>query len=144
MILAGDEVALAPLQAAPTDRTKELVGEVLRVDIRAPRDQVASEIAPVLRRMEADASTAIADQVVAAVRSDGLGVAGLEATREALGNGQVDLLLLDAAAELDDDHRNDLIRLAATTGADVEGRQRAFRPQSVRRGVGALLRYRLD
>jgi peptide subunit release factor 1 (eRF1) len=70
-------------------------------------------------------------------------VAGLEATREALGNGQVDLLLLDAAAELDDDHRNDLIRLAATTGADlevVEGHSGLSRFG----GVGALLRYRLD
>lgn len=120
MILAGDEVALAPLQAALTDRTKELVGDVLRVDIRPPRDEVAAEIAPVLRRMEADASAAIADQVVAAVRSDGLSVAGLEATREALGNGQVELLLLDASADLDDEHRNDLLRLAATTGADVD------------------------
>ena len=41
------------------------------------------------------------------------GTLGLQG--EAPGNGQVDLLLLDAAAELDDDHRNDLIRLAATT-----------------------------
>lgn len=143
VILAGDEVALAPLQAALTDRTKELVGDVLRVDIRAPRDEVAAEIAPVLRRMEADASTAIADQVVAAVRSDGLGVAGLEATREALGNGQVDLLLLDASAELDDDQRNDLIRLAATTGADVEVVE-GHPGLSRFGGVGALLRYRLD
>ena len=129
---------------ALTDRTKKLIGDVLRVDIRAPRNEVAAEIAPVLRRMEADASTAIADQVVAAVRSDGLGVAGLEATRDALGNGRVDLLLLDASAELDDDHRNDLIRLAATTGADVEVVE-AHPGLSRFGGVeGALLRYRPD
>ena len=143
LILAGDEVALTPLLAALTDRTKKLIGDVLRVDIRAPRNEVAAEIAPVLRRMEADASTAIADQVVAAVRSDGLGVAGLEATRDALGNGRVDLLLLDASAELDDDHRNDLIRLAATTGADVEVVE-AHPGLSRFGGVGALLRYRPD
>jgi hypothetical protein len=47
-------------------------------------------------------------------------VAGLEAPCQALNNGQVDLLLLDASAELDDDQRNELIRLAATSGADVE------------------------
>lgn len=142
VILAGDEVALTPLMAALSDRTKELVGDVLRVDIRAPRDQVAAEIAPVLERMEAEASSAIADQVVAAVRSDGLGVAGLDATRRALDGGQVDLLLLDASAELDDDQRNELIRLASTTGADVEVVE--AHPGLARLGgVGALLRYRL-
>ena len=141
VVLAGDEVALTPLMAALSDRTKALVGDVLRVDIRAPRDQVAAEIAPVLERMEADASSAIADQVVAAVRSDGLGVAGLDATRRALDNGQVDLLLLDADAELDDDQRNELIRVAATTGADVEVVE--AHPGLARLGgVGALLRYR--
>jgi len=142
VILAGDEVALTPLLAALADRTKELVGDILRVDIRAPRDEVAAEIAPVLQRMEADASTAIADQVVAAVRSDGLGVAGLDATRQALGNGQVDLLLLEATSDVDDEQRNELIRLAATTGADVEVVE-AHAGLTRFGGVGALLRYRL-
>jgi peptide chain release factor subunit 1 len=142
VILAGDEVALTPLMAALSDRTKELVGDVLRVDIRAPRDEVAAEIAPVLRRMEAGASSAIADQVVAAVRSDGLGVAGLDATRQALGNGQVDILLLEANSDVDDEQRNELIRLAATTGADVEVVE-AHAGLTRFGGVGALLRYRL-
>lgn len=142
VILAGDEVALTPLMAALSSRTRELVGDVLRVDIRAPRDEVAAEIAPVLQRMEAEASTAIADQVVAAVRSDGLGVAGLDATRQALGNGQVDLLLLEANSDVDDEQRNALIRLAATTGADVEVVE-AHAGLTRFGGVGALLRYRL-
>lgn len=142
VILAGDEVAVTPLLAALADRTKQLVGDILRVDIRAPRDEVAAEIAPVLQRMEADASTTIADQVVAAVRSDGLGVAGLEATRRALGNGQVDLLLLEANTDVDDEQRNELIRLAAITGADVEVVE-AHAGLTRLGGVGALLRYRL-
>ena len=142
VILAGDEVALTPLMAALSNRTKELVGDVLRVDIRAPRDEVAAEIEPVLRRMEAEASSAIADQLVAAVRSDGLGVAGLDATRQALDNGQVDLLLLAADSEVDDEQRNELIRLAATTGADVEVVE-AHAGLTSFGGVGALLRYRL-
>lgn len=143
VILAGDEVALAPLMGALSERVKERVGEVLRVDIRAPRDEVAAEIAPVLQRMEAEASIAIADQVVAAVRSDGLGVAGLEATRQALGNGQVDFLVLDATAELDVGQRNELVRLAATTGAEVEVVEKHSGLDRFG-GVGALLRYRLS
>lgn len=143
VILAGDEVALTPLMGALSVRVKELVGDVLRVDIRAPRDDVAAEIAPVLERLESEASRAIADQVIAAVRSDGLGAAGLDATRQALANGQVDLLVLDASAELDDDQRNELIRLAATSGADVEIVQ-GHAGLARFGGVGALLRYRLS
>jgi len=104
--------------------------------------QLADAIDDVLQRMEADASTTIADQVVAAVRSDGLGVAGLEATRRALGNGQVDLLLLEANTDVDDEQRNELIRLAAITGADVEVVE-AHAGLTRFGGVGALLRYRL-
>jgi peptide subunit release factor 1 (eRF1) len=143
VILAGDEVAMTPLMDALSERVRALVGDTLRVDIRAPREDVAAEIAPVLKHMEAEASSATADRVVAAVRSDGLGVAGLDATLEALGNGQVDLLVVDADAQLDGERRNELIRLAATSGAEVEvveghaGMDRLG-------GVGALLRYRLE
>lgn len=143
VILAGDEVAMSPLMDALSPKVKALVGDVLRVDARAPRDEVAAEIAPVVERMEAEASAAIADQVVAAVRSDGLGVARLDATREALANGQVDVLVVDATADVDEQQRDDLIRLAATTGAEVEivdGHAGLGRFG----GVGALLRYRLD
>lgn len=45
VILAGDEVAMTPLMDALSERVKALVGDTLRVDIRAPRDEVAAEIA---------------------------------------------------------------------------------------------------
>jgi hypothetical protein len=142
VILAGDEVAMTPLMDALSERVRALVGDVLRLDIRTPRDELAAEIAPVIKRMEAEASRATADQVVAAVRSDGLGVAGLDATRKALANGQVDLLVLDATAELDDEQRNELIRLAATSGAEVEVVEEHTGLGRLG-GVGALLRFRL-
>jgi hypothetical protein len=53
VVLAGDEVAMTPLMAALSDRLKERGGDLLRVDIRAARDDVAAELEPVLRRMEA-------------------------------------------------------------------------------------------
>ena len=78
-----------------------------------------------------------------AVRAGRLGVAGLAETRAALERGQVDTLLLDPGADLDEEQRADLVRLAATTSSDlevVEGHE-AFQRLG---GVGALLRYQDD
>jgi Bacterial archaeo-eukaryotic release factor family 10/eRF1 domain 3 len=143
VVLGGDEVAITPLLSALSEPVKERVGEILRVDMRAPRDEVAAEVEPVLRRMEEEASASVADAVVAGVRSDGLGVAGLDATRKALDIGQVDTLVISDGAEIDDDARNDLVRLAATSGAEVqvvddhEGLDRLG-------GIGGALRYRIE
>jgi peptide chain release factor subunit 1 len=143
VVLAGDEVALKPLQDALPDQVTDKVGEILRLDIRTSPDDLAAAIRPVLERMEAEASESAADLVLEAVRAGGLGVAGLEPTRKALEIGQVDRLLLAGNGALDDDERNELIRMATTSAADVEivegheGLERAG-------GVGALLRYRID
>ena len=71
------------------------------------------------------------------MRSDGLGVAGLKRTRTALEYGQAHMLLLDPAADVDEKTRSQLIRLAATTGADVELIENHVPFQQ----VGGLLRY---
>ncbi len=144
VILAGDEVALPPLRDALPRRVADLVHEeVLRIDIRAPQDAVKGEIAPLLAEAEAEADRALGDRLVGAVRGDGLGVAGVPATRRALEQGQADTLLLDEGAALPEEARAELIRLAATTNAElvVVADHEAFRRLG---GVGALLRYRTD
>lgn len=144
VILAGDEVAVPLLRDALQPQVVELVHDVVpRLHIRAPADEVASEIEPILAEAEADDARAAADRLINAVRADGLGVAGLEATRRALEHGQVDELLIDPRAELDEDTRSELVRLATGTGATVEvvADHSAFRQLS---GVGALLRYQHD
>ena len=142
VVLAGNEMALRPVMEALSPHVAELVhGQLMRVDVRAPLDALAREIEPLLARAQADDEGAIADQVVAAVQADALGVAGLEHTRGALEQGQVDLLVLTELAEMGDETRNELIRLATTTGADVEV---VAEHEALQRlgGVGALLRYR--
>jgi hypothetical protein len=141
LVLAGDEVAITPLYAALSPRAHALVEDVLRLDIRTPRDRVRREIAPILARAEADDARDAAERLIDAVRSAGLGVIGIEQTRAALAQGQVDELLLDPAGDVDEGARNELIRLAASTGAGVE--IVAGHPDfSALGGVGALLRYR--
>ena len=143
VVLAGDEVAIPLLQEALSQSVRALVKDVIRLDIRVPLDAVADEVKQVLAAAEVEDGKTIADQLLGAVRAGGLGVAGLDETRAALEHGQVDELVLDPAAGLDDTVRGDLVRLAQLTGATVEiveghdGLQRL-------RGVGALLRYRHD
>ncbi|MEM9081809.1 MAG: hypothetical protein AAGC74_14085 [Verrucomicrobiota bacterium] len=75
-----------------------------------------------------------------AILSTGLGVAGVEATREALLNGYADMLIIDADFEIPS-VREDLVRLATRAGVEIETVRQS---QSLARlsGVGCLLRYR--
>jgi hypothetical protein len=142
LILAGDEVAIPFYkQALSTPMTELLHDEVLRLDIRTPRDDVQSEIAPLLAQLERKDDHVIADQLIEAVRANGLGISGLAGTRQALEYGQVDVLLLAPETELDPEERNELIRLATQTSASIEivADHKAFMQLG---GVGALLRYR--
>jgi hypothetical protein len=143
VVLAGDAVAIPLLRDALSPQIAALVKDVVRLDIRTPRDTVAEEIKQVLAAAEAEDGQTTADLLVGAVRAGGLGVAGLDETRAALEHGQVDELVLDPAAELDEVTRGELVRQAQLTSATVEvvdghaGLQRLG-------GVGALLRYRHD
>lgn len=144
LVLAGDEVAITTLREALSPSIAALVhGAPLRVHIRTPHDEVASEVAPLLTRAEAEDACSIGERLVQAVQAGGLGVVGLEATQKALKYGQADTLVLDPDAPIEDDVRNGLIRQATTTGADVEIVQGHPTLRDLG-GVGALLRYRLD
>ena len=142
VVLAGNPVAMPPLLAALAPRIRDLVQtEELRIDPRALRDEVAREVAQLIAQAEHEDDHAIADQLVEAVQADGLGVDGLEPTKAALECGQVDVLVLDKEVPFDNATRNELIRLAATTGADVEVVQEHIVLRELG-GVGALLRYK--
>jgi hypothetical protein len=169
LVLAGDEVAVTPLMERLSKSVEQKVGEVLRVDMRAAPDELGDEVRQVLARVEAASGRSVADEMVAAVRSDGLAVSGLEATRRMLESGAVEVLILaelpGTAAEesnyhdardigqqvegleelepglLDLDVRNELVRLAAATSAEVEV-VADHRGLIAAGGVGALLRYR--
>lgn len=139
VVLAGDEVAITPLRKALPPTVTALLEETLRIDIRTPRDEVAQEVLPLLAQAEADEAQTHADRLVEAVRGSRLAASGVAATLEALAHGRADLVLLDPDA-LEDATRSELVRLASTTGAEleiVEGHERLRRMG----GVGALLRW---
>lgn len=144
VILAGDAVAIPLLHQALSPQLEPLIQEeVLSLDIRTPRDKVLREVAPILAQVEEEESHARADQLVDAVREQGLGVIGLEETRHALERGQGEVLVLAEEADLDEQERNDLVRLATLSSAEVDLVTGHEILQQMG-GVGALLRYRLS
>src|SRR5579884_4085422 len=117
VILAGDEVAIPLLHRALSPRLEPLIlEEILRLDIRTPRHEVLREVAPILAQVEEEESHARADRLVEAVREQGLGVIGPEETRHALEHGQGEVLVLAEEAPLNEQERNDLVRLATLSG----------------------------
>jgi peptide chain release factor subunit 1 len=142
VIIAGDEPAVTPLMDQLPERTKEQVRRIVRIDMRANRNEIAEEIEPILREIEAEEGASNVERAVAEVRRGGLGAAGRDAVVRALERGQVDLLLIEEAAMIGDEERAELIRLAGSTGADVEV-VRDSEPLRELGGVAALLRYRV-
>lgn len=142
LVIAGDEVALPFLKdALSTEMQALLHDDVMRMDIRTSRDDVQSEVAPLLAQLETVDDHAVADRLIEAVRADGLGVAGLKHTRQALEYGQADVLLLAPETAVEIEERNELIRMATQTSAAIEIVEE--HDEFLRLGgVGALLRYR--
>lgn len=140
LILAGDEVAITPLKEELPPAALAKLRDVLRIDIRAARDDIAEEIAPLLDAVEREAGTGVVDQLVTELRRGRLGVAGAAAVAKALDRGQVDVLLLEDKVELSADERADLVRQASLTGVRVEIVEDSAQLRQLG-GVGALLRY---
>jgi ribosomal protein L30E len=142
VILAGDAVAIPLLHQALSPQLEPLIHEeVLRLDIRTPRQEVLREVAPILEQVEEEESHTRADRLVEAVREQGLGVIGLQETRHALEHGEGEVLVLAEEAPLGEQERNDLVRLATLSGAEVDLVTGHAILQQMG-GVGALLRYR--
>ena len=130
------------MKQALSKEVQGLIEGVERLQIIASRDQVEADVLPVLERAEAELSAGVADRVIAGVQSGALGVGGLEATMRALEIGQVDELVIEEAAGLDEELRAELVRQAALTSARVEvvGEHEGLHRLG---GVGATLRYRI-
>ena len=130
------------IRATPSPQLEPLIHEeIVRLDIRTPRDAVLREVAPILEQVEMEDSHTRADQLVEAVRAQGLGVIGPQETRDALEHGQGEVLVLAEEASLSEQVRNDLVRLATLSGAEVDLVPGHEILQHMG-GVGALLRYR--
>jgi hypothetical protein len=141
VILAGHERAIGTLVPELSEPVRGLVEHVARIQMRSSADDVREEVVPMLAALEEAEGTEVADRAVGGARAGDLGVTGIDATMAALEAGQVDELVIDETASIDEDLRGELIRQAALTDARVEIVRE--HPGLLRfEGVGATLRYR--
>ncbi len=149
VILVGEVEALPLVREALSPSVSRLVREIPRslgsAEFSASADTIFEEIEPLLQQAKAEQERSVVDRLVQAIQADGLGVAGLEATRRALSSGQVETLILQAdrgaSPEMSVETRTELIKSATKTGADIAIVDSSPQLEHLG-GVGALLRYR--
>ncbi|HET8776016.1 MAG TPA: hypothetical protein VFN76_00005, partial [Candidatus Limnocylindria bacterium] len=142
VFLAGDERVIPILEAELSEPVKALVEYVTRIEMRSGADDVRQEVAPILAAIEEADGRDVAARAVAGARAGDLGVTGIDATMAALEAGQVDELVIDETAGVDEDLRAELVRQASLTDARVEV-VRDHEGLRRREGVGATLRFRI-
>jgi peptide chain release factor subunit 1 len=130
VLLAGDERVIPVLEGELSEPVRALV------------EHVRDELAPILAAIEEAEGRDVADRAVAGARAGDLGVTGIDATMAALEAGQVDELVIDETAGIDEDLRAELVRQASLTDARVEI-VRDHEALRRREGVGATLRFRI-
>ena len=141
IVIGGRDRMVTALEQDFPKAWQDKVIATVRWDLDAPDDEFLSKIKPFLEKTERDQEKDLLQRLVGELRRQGLAVAGVMDTRQALKRGQVDTLLI--SGELDPVVSEELTSLAEATGAAVE-----FFPQDneqlARLGnVGALLRYKL-
>jgi hypothetical protein len=141
VVLTGETRAMARLrQELSPDVARLLVTPPHTLEPGAPRSEVWDAVAPLLAEAKVDRHRSLVDRLVEAVRSNELGVVGVERTRQALHNGQVDILVLMDGAPLASETRDELIALATKTDAITQIVERSALLEQLG-GIGALLRY---
>ncbi|GEM_PF-797466 len=155
VILTGEVEALPLVRAALSPSVAKLVRVIPRslaagaAEFTVSAATILDAIQPLLQEVKAEQDHVVVEQLVEAIQSDGLGVAGLEPTYHALSNGQARMLILLAndtqspaqQVNIPGELRSNLIALAARTDAGLAIIGDSPELQRLG-GVGALLRYR--
>ena len=98
-IVAGDEVVVPLVQEQLPHRLHDRLIGIVRLDIRASEAEVRDATIAAVRRHGQDEERTLVEDVVGASRAGGRAVVGVENTRKALRDGQVDTLLIAASPE---------------------------------------------
>ena len=144
LILAGHPTMTARVQKELPRHLLEKVVDLIPVSTRAKaRDVVRATLASFVETEEKQSLEYAKLLEAELLSSSGLAVAGVPATREALENGQADVVIIGPASDSPPEireQREELARLAERTGAQFEvvADGRALRRMG---GVGCLLRF---
>ena len=99
IVLAGDEAAVPLIEKELPKHLAEKIVDVMRLDVRAPDDEVLRETLAVLREKDAETDQAVVSRLLDEYRGGGLAITGAAETLAALERGQVDTLVLTASPE---------------------------------------------
>ena len=97
IVVAGDEVVTPLLREQMPKRLAEKIVDHVRLEAAAPADQILRMTLEAMKKSDQASDIEAVDSVVGAYRAGGLGVVGPEETLEALIQGQVDVLLINAS-----------------------------------------------
>lgn len=170
VILAGDEAVVIPiLKEQMSKELREKVVDTISLGIDTPEHEVLEETLTAFRRHDSLTDLQKVEQLLGEFRGDNLAVAGVPDTLAALSNGQVQELLIVAAADglkFDEQEVRKVLEIYKTDDIPETLDARAVADELVRRanqmsaarvtfiedttrleqlgGVGALLRYRIS
>jgi peptide subunit release factor 1 (eRF1) len=143
VILGGDAVAVPVLRLALAPEIAQIAREPrIPMDLEATKDELWEEVEPLLETTQRQYEQSVTEQLLEAVRADGLGVVGATPTHDALAAGQADVLVIEQDAPLPEAERSELVALASMSDTDVDVIEHDAALDAVG-GVGALLRYRI-
>ncbi|HEX6044554.1 MAG TPA: Vms1/Ankzf1 family peptidyl-tRNA hydrolase [Pyrinomonadaceae bacterium] len=170
IILAGDEATVIPILKEQMPKTlQEKIIDVISLGIDTPEHELLEESLTAFRRHDSLTDMEKVERLLGEFRGDNLAVAGVPDTIAALSNGQVEEMLIVAAAErlrFDEEEVKRVLEIYVTDDMPETFDQRAIADELIRRakqlsaaqvtfiedatrleqvgGVGALLRYRIS
>jgi len=170
VILAGDEAVVIPiLKEQMSKELQEKVIDTISLGIDTPEHEVLEESLAAFRRHDSLTDMEKVEQLLGEFRGDNLAVAGVPDTLAALSNGQVEEMLIVAAADglkFDEEEVRKVLEVYKADDIPETLDARAVADELVRRanqlsaarvtfiedatlieqlgGVGALLRYRIS
>jgi peptide chain release factor subunit 1 len=162
VLISGDETIVPLLREQMPKDVAERIVDVLNLDVKAPEHAVLEATASAMREQDERTDREQVEALLGAYRANGLAVVGSEDTARALEMGQVDELIITAAADTLDpggvggpaDETRAAERSAEERAADeliAKARQTSARITLIQDpsllaavgGVGALLRFKL-
>ena len=150
IVIASDDAARPVLMDQLPKHLASKVVDVLHLDIKTPEHRVLAESLEALREHDLKTDAEHVQAMLDGWAAGGLGVAGPDATLDALAKGQVEELLIAARPDaIEATSDGDRVRLAGelVAGAQQNGaRVRFVEDESLLAGVGgvgAILRFRI-
>jgi peptide chain release factor subunit 1 len=141
ILVSGDEVILPLLRDQMPKELADKIVDIGKMDVRTPEHEVLEATIEALREHDAATDRERVDQLINAYRANGLATVGVDNVRKAFELGQVDELVITAAAD-STDVDNELVMQARNTSAKIRFIQDASLLDQVG-GVGAFLRFKL-